>query len=684
MFKKISAFLTWLLVTVTTTAYALILPITSIDRQIALGEPSDIQIAHGTTLGEAFLWDADTGELLRSFQAHFGVTSAAVNEPSGLADDPLPTGILHSLIAVEGAFEITGTAGGDNYQSYQLLVGAGTEPDSFTLLAEGTEAFENTLIITVPVFDLPAGEFTIMLKVFAQNGMEVTDTLASTCSDQLCGRGEPLPNATLISLTDTGDAFTVTATVGGPTYAVYKLLIGEGSNPDNFNLFQEGTVSYDNEPLTSIPYHLLPPENFTIKLEVSATDGLKVTDTLSELCTDVACGRGEPLPNVNLESIADTGESFTIFGTAGGPSYASYKLFIGEGSNPDSFILFQEGTESYENEPLTSIPYHLLPSGNFTIKLEVSATDELKVTDTLSELCTDVVCGRGEPLPNVNLESIAGSGASFTIFGTAGGPTYASYKLFIGEGSNPDSFILIQEGTESYDNETLTSIPYHLLPSGNFTIKLEVSATDGLMVTDTLSELCQDAACGRGEPLPNVILESIADTGEGFTIFGTAGGSTFSSYDLYIGLGSTPSSFNRFAQGSVEKDNEVLAEIAYPQLPSGEFSVFLEVTATDGLTVGDQLTHLCNQPSCGHSYIPSPTDQSPTILLGPVAAVLTSELTIEPVAWGWDYRLEVSNDLEDWQIVETYTSQPGEAFYTFDLPETSSPPIFYRVVIIQQ
>ena len=581
MFKKISAFLTWLLVTVTTTAYALILPITSIDRQIALGEPSDIQIAHGTTLGEAFLWDADTGELLRSFQAHFGVTSAAVNEPSGLADDPLPTGILHSLIAVEGAFEITGTAGGDNYQSYQLLVGAGTEPDSFTLLAEGTEAFENTLIITVPVFDLPAGEFTIMLKVFAQNGMEVTDTLASTCSDQLCGRGEPLPNATLISLTDTGDAFTVTATVGGPTYAVYKLLIGEGSNPDNFNLFQEGTVSYDNEPLTSIPYHLLP-------------------------------------------------------------------------------------------------------SGNFTIKLEVSATDGLKVTDTLSELCTDVVCGRGEPLPNVNLESIAGSGASFTIFGTAGGPTYASYKLFIGEGSNPDSFILIQEGTESYDNETLTSIPYHLLPSGNFTIKLEVSATDGLMVTDTLSELCQDAACGRGEPLPNVILESIADTGEGFTIFGTAGGSTFSSYDLYIGLGSTPSSFNRFAQGSVEKDNEVLAEIAYPQLPSGEFSVFLEVTATDGLTVGDQLTHLCNQPSCGHSYIPSPTDQSPTILLGPVAAVLTSELTIEPVAWGWDYRLEVSNDLEDWQIVETYTSQPGEAFYTFDLPETSSPPIFYRVVIIQQ
>jgi len=62
-------------------------PTPAIDRQVSLGEPWDLQVSpDGATLlthgsGGAFLWDAASGELLRSFLGHFGSTSAATYSP---------------------------------------------------------------------------------------------------------------------------------------------------------------------------------------------------------------------------------------------------------------------------------------------------------------------------------------------------------------------------------------------------------------------------------------------------------------------------------------------------------------------------------------------------------------------------------------------------------------------------
>jgi len=72
-----------------TPVYPATSPTPAIHKQIGLGEPWDLQVSptDDTLLtngpGGAFLWDATTGEKLRSFLGHFGVTSAAIYSPDG-------------------------------------------------------------------------------------------------------------------------------------------------------------------------------------------------------------------------------------------------------------------------------------------------------------------------------------------------------------------------------------------------------------------------------------------------------------------------------------------------------------------------------------------------------------------------------------------------------------------------
>jgi len=319
-------------------------------------------------------------------------------------------------------------------------------------------------------------------------------------------------------------------------------------------------------------------------------------------------------------------------------------MYIGEGLRPQTYTLFTQGTTEFDEQIVTEIPYAALPIGDFTVKLEVESNDGFIVRDYFPHECVNDFCGRiDEPLPTGDFDEVVATPGSFQVNATIGGENFVSYSIYLGEGAEPEELVLYAEGLDPLENELAVEIPFAILPPGESTLRLETLASNGIEIVDTITLSCVSPLCGVP---PVAAIHNIHDLPFDIEIVASTGGGDFASYELLMGIGSTPAIFETIAKGTNVLDNEVLLSRSRDELPKGTIVFRLTTKTHSGYTVSSETFYNCSLPDCGASYQPSPLTRQPIVAVAPFGALGISEVTVSPVADGWQYLLQTSNNLD--------------------------------------
>jgi subtilisin family serine protease len=229
------------------------------------------------------------------------------------------------------------------------------------------------------------------------------------------------------------------------------------------------------------------PEQVRQAIRRSATDiGAPSFDTeFGYGRIDAAGAVTEPVPlgaRLFTPPLIETQSSFVVSGTAAGPSFASYRLEYGLGTNPSSWTLLSESTTQVTNGTLASWDVGSVSDGSYTLRLTARTTDSRDYEDRRLAVLDRVAITSPVPLSDFGNTPIQ-------ITGTAASAGLDHFGIRIerlsdGTTLSNANVTLTGGGTSPVVNGVLgTWNPSNVL-ADHYRIVLEVTLTNGSSFTD--------------------------------------------------------------------------------------------------------------------------------------------------------------------------------------------------------